>query len=373
DESDPLAELARLIGQADPLGTMGRANAKLPQRSAPPRNGGQMPSEPDDLPPAGPPRWMQRASAREIPREIQREPPPDPQREAYREVDSPNYPNPVHPLRRYAQPPTPQSDPHDQEPPYRGQAYQDEPPYAAEDAQLDPSRYDDALYGQIEAGAQDFQREPAYLDDAYADQGAYGEDVEEAGPKRRSGFLTIAAILGLAVIGGTGAAFAYRAYFAAPRNGEPPIIKADTSPTKIFPAKNTTLKVADRLTSGDGTEKIVPREEAPLDLSTQSGGPRVVLPPLNPESNPPTESSVPPSTTPATGMATASAAPGDGTWASTDPRPIKTIIVRGDQPDGDALPVDGAPSQPTASQARPVAPPASAAAASEPAPSRPAA
>lgn len=378
DESDPLAELARLIGQADPLGTMGRANAKVPSpRPAPPRNDDQVPSEPDDFPPAGPPRWMQRVNTREVPRDIPREPLADTQREAYREVESPNYPNPVHPLRRYAQPSIPQPDPHDQEPPYRGQAYRDqaypdEPLYAEAEDQLDPSRYDDALYGQIEGGAQDFQREPAYPDDAYADQVAYGDDVEEAGAKKRSGILTIAAILGLAVVGGTGAAFAYRAYFAAPRNGEPPIIKADTSPTKIFPAKTPDLKVADRLTSGDGTEKIVPREEAPLDLNTQSGGPRVVLPPLNSNGNPPTQSSVSPGTTPATGMATASAAPGDGTWTSTDPRPIKTIIVRGDQPDGDALPADGAPSQPTASAAEPAAPPAPAAA-SEPAPSKPAA
>ncbi len=367
-----MAELARLIGQADPLGTLGRTNAQVPsppQHSAPRWSDDHAPSEPDDLPPAGPPRWMQRASARAIPSEIPREPPPDAQREVYREVENPNYAA-VHPLRRYAaQPPTPQPEPPYQEPPYQGQAYRDEPSYAEEEEQLDPSRYDEALYGQLETGAQDFQREPAYPDDPYAYQGAYGDNVEEVGRKRRSGIVTVAAILALAVVGGTGAAFAYRTYFAAPRSGEPPIITADTSPTKIFPAKTTSLKVADRLTSGDGTEKLVPREEAPLDLSTQPGSPRVVLPPLNPDTNPPTASSMPPSTMPASGMTTASAAPGNGIWASTDPRPIKTITVRGDQPDGDALPVGGAPSQPTASVAEPTAP-APPAAASQPAPSR---
>ena len=372
DENDPLAELARLIGQTDPLGTMGRANAKVPSppvRSAPRRNDDQTPSEPDDLSPAGPPRWMQRGSVREVPGEIPREPPRDTQREAYREVESPSYPSPVHPLRRYAQPPAPQPDPRYQEPPYQDQAYQDESSYAEEEGQLDPSRYDDALYGQVEAGAQDFQREPAYPDDPYAYQGAYGDEAEEAGRKKRSGIVTVAAILALAVVGGIGAAFAYRIYFAAPRSGEPPIIRADTSPTKIFPAKATTLKVADRLTSGDGTEKLVPREEAPLDLNTQSGRQHVVLPPLNQDANLATPSSVPPGTMPATQMATAGAAPGNGTWASTDPRPIKTIIVRGNQPDGDALPVNGAPSQPAAS-AEPAAPPEPAAV-SAPAPSKP--
>ena len=33
DESDPLAELARLIGQTDPFGTMGRANQQVPPRA----------------------------------------------------------------------------------------------------------------------------------------------------------------------------------------------------------------------------------------------------------------------------------------------------------------------------------------------------
>jgi hypothetical protein len=51
DESDPLAELARLIGQTDPFGAMGRANAQVPWR----------PAEPDLAPPKGPLPWMQRA------------------------------------------------------------------------------------------------------------------------------------------------------------------------------------------------------------------------------------------------------------------------------------------------------------------------
>ena len=40
------------------------------------------------------------------------------------------------------------------------------------------------------------------------------------------------------------------------------------------------------MAAGDGSEKIVPREEAPVDVSARSG-PRVVFPPLNPNSNPP--------------------------------------------------------------------------------------
>ena len=43
-------------------------------------------------------------------------------------------------------------------------------------AQPDPSRYDDALYGRIESGEQDFQRDPAYPDDPYAYQSDYDEE-----------------------------------------------------------------------------------------------------------------------------------------------------------------------------------------------------
>ena len=45
-EGDPLAELARLIGQTDPFGNMGRGNPQVPPRTAPPRNQYQ-PPEPD--------------------------------------------------------------------------------------------------------------------------------------------------------------------------------------------------------------------------------------------------------------------------------------------------------------------------------------
>ena len=42
-------------------------------------------------------------------------------------------------------------------------------------------------------------------------------------------------LLALAVLG-TGGAYAYRTWVGSARNGEPPIIKADTTPTKIVPA-----------------------------------------------------------------------------------------------------------------------------------------
>ena len=373
-ESDPLAELARLIGQTDPFGNPGRANpAPPPPRAAAPRAVAyqpqyQAPIE-DDEPaaPSGPPQWIQRANiqrqaAQAAPREIRRELPPELPPEVEHDVayDEPaeEYPSAVHPLHRYAtqQQPAYQQPAGYQQPaayPPQVPAYQEdyrEPAYDEAEEQADPSRYDDALYGQLESGAQDFQREPAYPDDPYAYQDGYEEEPEEQ-PKRRGGLLKVAAVLTLAVVG-TGAAFAYRSYVGSARTGEPPIIKADNSPTKMVPAPSDNLsKTPDRMPPGDGTEKLVPREEAPVDVNTRAAGPRVVFPPLNQNANPPSPASV--ATTTIAPPPSAAAAPSsNGTMPNGEPRKIRTFSVRGDQPDGAAAPVTAAPAPPPAAAAK---------------------
>jgi hypothetical protein len=353
-ESDPLAELARLIGQNDPQAAAGRGNPPLPSRAVPPNQ--YAPPVEEEKPAAGPPPWMRRANPQEIPRETQREIQREPQREAPSEAQrdfqsgvSPRsdyqdaayqgstyqgstyqgsaYPGSTHPLQRQgAQPPSLEPDFH-----------HEEPAFAAAEEEPDPARYDEALFGQIDTGVQDdFQRPPAFSDDPYDDyQDGYEDETEEPEPKRRGGLLTVVAVLALAVIG-TGAAFAYRTYVGSSRSGEPPIIRADNTPTKIMPAPpDSSAKVPDRLAMGDGTEKLVPREEAPVDVNSRSigGGPRVVFPQLNQNNNPPTPSSVSPN-----GMPPAGGAPGNGTLANNEPRKIKTLSVRGDQPDGAAAP-----------------------------------
>jgi SPOR domain len=321
DESDPLAELARLIGQTDPFGTAGRANQKAQPRSAPVPDPYQQPAEIDDGPPAGPPPWMQRANRQEIKKPVYDEPEPE---QDYQ-------PNPVHPLHRYAaqhQHAAPQQD-------YEQQQYDEA------EGEADPSRYDDALYGQIESGAQDYQREPAYPDDPYAYQDGDEDGADDRGEKRRGGVVMVIAVLALAVIG-TGAAFAYRSYVGSPRSGDPPIIRADNSPTKMVPSPSDSAnKTPDRMPAGgDGTEKIVPREEAPVDINGRAGsGPRVVFPPLNQNGNPPSVASVAPNNAP---LASAGSVPTNGTMPNNEPRKIKTFSVRGDQPDLGA-PVAAAP------------------------------
>jgi hypothetical protein len=317
-ESDPLAELARLIGQTDPFGTMGRANQKAqPPRSAPTPDPYQHepPPEVEDSPPAGRPPWIQRANRQEAKPEIKTPVYEQP------EPEQDYQPSSVHPLHRYAaqhQHAAPEQDYH-------------EPPYEEGEGEVDPSRYDDALYGQIESGAQDDQREAAYPDDPYAYQDDYEDGAEDHGEKRRRGIVTVAAVLTLAVIG-TGAAFAYRSYFGTQRSGDPPIIRADNSPTKIVPSPaDSANKTPDRMPAGDGTEKIVPREEAPVDINGRAGsGPRVVFPPLNPNGNPPSVASVAPSNIP---LASAGPNPSNGTLPNNEPRKIRTFSVRGDQAD----------------------------------------
>jgi SPOR domain len=336
-ESDPLAELARLIGQTDPFGSTGRQTPPPPpQRAAlprqpyqppPPPQQYQAPIEEEDEPsaPAARPQWMQRAN---VQRQVTPPPVEYPEQDdqhyssqdySNQDYSNQDYPSSVHPLHRYAaQPGTHHDD-------YDAQAYDQEG-----QEQQDPSRYDDALYGQLESAAQDFQREPAYPDDPYAYQDGYEDEPEEA-PKRRGGLLTVAAVLALAVVG-TGAAFAYRTYIGPTRSGDPPIIRADNTPTKIIPTSTDSGKTSDRMPAGDGTEKLVPREETPVDVNAKAAGPRVVFPPLNANNNPPPPASV------ATNAMPSAAPTTNGTMPSSEPRKVRTLTVRGDEADASAAP-----------------------------------
>jgi len=325
-DSDPLAELARLIGQTDPFGA---TTAKTPhplQSRANIRPQYDSVDEEEVSAPAGPPPWMQRARHDAPPQQPYEEPEPEYQ------------PSPVHPLHRYAaqQPAAHEQDYHEPE-----QQYADEQP-------VDPSRYDDALYGKLESGEQEFARDPAFPDDPYAYQSGYEEEPE---PKKRStGLMTVVAVLALAVVG-TGGAFAYRTYVGSPRSGEPPIIKADNSPTKVMaaPADGTAAKTPDRMEPGDGGEKIVSREETPVDVNSKAG-PRVVFPPLNQNGNPPPPASVstatPPPPTPAA----------NGTLPNNEPRKIKTLAVKGDAENGGVPAGVTAPAKQPAAAARTAAP-----------------
>jgi SPOR domain len=315
-ESDPLAELARLIGQNDPFSSRPMSRANLPFQQQP-RPADPEPAyddyadepEPDESPAPAPPSWMQRAVRQEAP-------PPPPEDE---------YPSAVHPLHRYAAAQSP-AEPEDYDP---AQLFADTP------QEPDLSRYDETLYGSFDSGAQNVQHDQAYVDDGYAyEEDQHFEAPEE--PRRRGGMITVAAVLALAVFG-VGGAFAYRTYTGSARSGEPPIIRADAGPTKIIPAPaDGGTKLPDRMATGDGTEKIVSREETPIDPAARSG-PRVVFPALTQNGSMPMPTSVvPPSAPPP-----AANAP-NGTFSNNEPHRVKTLPVRGDQGDG-GTPAGAAP------------------------------
>ena len=147
--------------------------------------------------------------------------------------------------------------------------YRDEPPPAA--SRSEPSLFVPPMQSggyqtdqQPRYGAQS----PAYQDDADYDRDRYDE---EAPPARRSGTIVVMALLGLAVLG-TGGALGYRAIFGSPMIPSlPPIIKPSDTPIKIVPKRDAQTP-GQTATAGTG-EQVVPHEEQPVDPQTQSANP----------------------------------------------------------------------------------------------------
>lgn len=313
-DADPLAELARLIGQSDPFANTGYGSqSRRAEPAAPDTN------EDADPAPSGPPPWMKRVAAQETYQPNTHQP----------EVTDLHEPDTAYPVNRYAPEPAPEADYHPA--PSFAAAHPD--PYADHHhaghhpEPADPARYDDALYGRPDPGYEQPQSQN-YAEDPYAYQDAYAD---EPAPKRRGGLMTVGVVLALAVVG-TGAAFAYRTYIGSPRSGEPPVIRADTGPNKIVPPSSTDANaklIQDRL--GAAPEKMVSREETPVNVqdASKAGGPRVVFPPLNQNANPPSTASVAPTGKPMVG---APAQSGD------EPRKIRTFAVKGEQTDPNATP-----------------------------------
>ncbi len=284
-EGDPLAELARLIGQSDPMVDFPHDDrAPLSPRYAaePHPEYEPQPSPHEDLP-SGPPRWVQHRAGWRKTTPVAPEPVVQPEAGGY--YDGP---------------------------------YDDGAERAAD-------RYDEALYGRAD---------PALVEDApYLAEGAYGDDAygyddgydaaEQDDEPRRGKKLAVLAILALAVVG-TGGAYAYRSFSVASSPAEPPVIKADTAPVKVVPPTQAAERklVQDRLASAGGAERLVPREEAPVDVTSKTQGePRIVFPPLTKNAAPATVAA-----------ASSGAAPQPATATGPEPRKIRTVPVRPDQP-----------------------------------------
>ncbi|MCZ8315809.1 MAG: SPOR domain-containing protein [Phreatobacter sp.] len=106
---------------------------------------------------------------------------------------------------------------------------------------------------------------PAASDGRYA----YADEADEAPPRRRrAGVTAIVAIMGLAVLGG-GGVYGYRAMTGGGGvGGEPRVIRADQSPVRVAAQQAQDPKpVTDRVAQG---ERVVAREERPVSAREQA-------------------------------------------------------------------------------------------------------
>jgi hypothetical protein len=261
--SDPLAELARLIGQTDPFAEFGRT-----QRGASGVPAEPVAPAPHSLPQFDPPHYAQTGHARY---------PADHSADPY-ETSQYGLPFGAHPN---------QTDPAQGGP---GQ-------FPAEQAYADGSGYDPTVFAQ---------------DHLQGRQDAYYDDVPP--PRRRLSVLAIAGVFALAVVG-TAGALGYRAMFGSSGSAPPPVIKADTTPSKVVPPAATAQSnklINDRIGEKIQSEKLVSREEQPVDLARQT------------------------MQTAMTGGADAAPSPQAaapaGNAALYEPKKVKTIAIRPDQP-----------------------------------------
>ena len=302
--NDPLAELARLIGQNDPFAEFGRTNSRQGERQAE-RPGYAAPS-------TAPDEW-QHSSARDP--QLADEPASRGYGAHGAEV----------PLDQHAADEAPLAADH-QDPQYdQGQQYDDGRTY-------DDQHYDDRMHGE------------AYYEDDVALE-PHEDDMYDDPPRahRRGGLATVLALVGCAVLG-TAGAYTYRSYFSHPSSTlPPPVITADTStPTKIIPATagdpQSGKAVQDRLANAD-KEQVVSKQEEPLALKelAAQAAPTAVLPPPVAAQQP-------------------SAGPSNGTPA---PKKVRTVTIRPDGGDVSGKPVTAAPAHDAAGSAPwPTTPPA---------------
>lgn len=389
---DPLAELARLIGQQNeslPPQRQNQSGVRIPystpraqaQKPAP-----EVPAEPQDN--YGADQYGTQAGYSDqydngqtpYGQNAYGEPQYDPRYDANAQYSDQNYTDPNY--GQYAQPQgsAPSGDSHYQDPRYQDPRY-DDPRYAGYDPNAgyaagqgyadpnaahygyaqdhgqqgyqDPGQYaDQAGYSQQYADGQQGYSDQYYNQAAYAQPGygqpAYGQSAygempkvvtrpigEEPAARRRGGLVTVLAVLALAVVG-TATAFGYRAMFGNSGTAvPPPVIQADNHPSKIVPAADPNSKpIQDRV--GAAGEKIVPREEKPLEMRDPAlaGTPRVVFPNLAGQGQP------------AANVAPAGAA---SVPAPAEPKRIRTVRIKPDQDSEAPAPAQAARSAQTRS------------------------
>jgi hypothetical protein len=220
--NDPLAELARIVGQDDPFGSMLASDrAPAPQRKTPPTF--------DEL-------FAPRGEPIHPVHTADRWPEPSPRQEA--------------------------TQPYADQRAYDDSAYAEAQPYGQNAAApAYDERYEDEQ-AQAYAGQDDGQR---YEAQAYED-----EPAEPAPRKSRKAMIAVASVLGAAALGVGGVVlFGGK---GSPIAGEPPLVMATAGPTKVQPQSpggveipNQNKQIYERAAQ-DTKTKVVNREEQPVDV-----------------------------------------------------------------------------------------------------------
>ena len=259
DANDPLAELARLIGQSDPYAErQSEARERRPVA--------------DDVAPSGR-QWADEDEAEQ----------------AYatetRYAQPPAMPRAT-PLRQFA--PQTEEPEYEHEPPADDQYFS--PPSGKDGGYQDGADTEDPRQERPSAAARPV---PAFLTSApHEDTAEFAEPEHDSGdeyaaedyyqpsqPRRRGGLVIVMAVLGLAVVG-TAGAFAYRTTFGGSLlPALPPVIKANTSPNKLMPNSGDT-QAANSGQGGTATasvaENVVSREEEPINIEPPKPAPRII-------------------------------------------------------------------------------------------------
>ena len=389
--SDPLMELARLIGQNDPF-------APVPPRAAPrEQHQPKYPSQQYDLqdrpedhaplvrPPTRdfspaqdryepvrndlgrrePPRFPFRQDYADTDHAATNEPPAYAHRDDYRQGEDPHqrdandwhrdeYADQTHHDQAYS----------DQT--YSDQTYSNRPYSDQADAEQGYAEHEYAEDGHVETHPHDEAyatvpgQAPAAYDGQYGESGAYDDGYEyaehadsddgAAAAKRRNTTKIAIAVLGLAVFG-SAAAFGYRTVFKGGVSGPAPLIRADTSPTRVTPSGDGSGKpINERLS--EGSERTMQRYEEPVEVREASRGSNAVVPGAS--GSMPTVGGYPASS------------PAGGASGSTEPRRVRTVTIRADQ---GAAPAPERAAAPPPPQTRAAPPPPRQSAASREAPS----
>ncbi len=196
---------------------------------------------------------------------------------------------------------------------------------------------------------------PGHPQEAGEDYGDYADDYyeEPPRPRQRGGLIVMMAVLGLVIVG-TAGAFAYRAMFGSVAFPSlPPIIKASIAPNKIVPnsgdAQAEYAKAA--AATQAAADKLVSREEQPVSMEPPKVGSRVVATiPIGSGSTPPPLAAAPAAPAPAAAetstaafntasVATPDAAPAApppptataSPPAPSEPKKVRTVVIHSDQ------------------------------------------